>query len=88
MRPALQITVYPAGGDHFRAMMGDRILAVSAEPLQAAARVLLTERVDPRTPLIVRQLGKGRMRSTVGAVAGPPKARRTKPPASQPSGGQ
>jgi hypothetical protein len=87
VRPALQITVYPAGADHFRAMMSDRVLAVSPEPTQAAARVSRNERADPSTPLVMRRLGKGCMRSTVGAVAGAPKARQLKPPAAQSSRG-
>jgi hypothetical protein len=55
MRPALQITVYPAGRDQFRAMVGGGVVAISPEPLAAAARALLAERVDPRTPLVMRR---------------------------------
>jgi hypothetical protein len=83
MRPALQITVYPAGGDQFRAMVGGRIIAVSDEPLRDVARALLAENVDPATPIVCRRMGQADERSTVGVVAGPPKARRDKPPASQ-----
>jgi hypothetical protein len=77
MRPAIQIIVHPAGRDCYRAMLGDRVLAVSDEPLQAAARVLLAEKVDPATPIVCRRIGQADERSTVGAVAGPPKARKT-----------
>jgi hypothetical protein len=31
MRPALQITVFQVGWDCFRAMLGDRVVAVSGE---------------------------------------------------------
>jgi hypothetical protein len=87
MRPAIQIIVHAAGRDCFRAMLGDRVLAVSDEPLQAAARVLLAEKVDPATPIVCRRIGQADERSTVGAVAGPKVTRRLKPPASQSSGG-
>jgi hypothetical protein len=87
MRPALQITVFPAGRDCFRAMVGDRVVAVSDEPLRDAARTLLAEKVDPATPIVCRRMGQADERSTVGAVAGPPKARRVKPPALQSSRG-
>jgi hypothetical protein len=81
VRLAIQIIVQPAGRDCFRAMLGDRVLAVSDEPLQAAARVLLAENVDPATSIVCRRIGHADERSTVGAVAGPPKARRVKTPA-------
>jgi hypothetical protein len=79
MRPAIQITAYPAGRDQFRAMVGDRVIAVSDQPFAAAARVLLTEHVDPATPIVMHQLGRGYKRSTVGAVAGPKVTKRRKP---------
>jgi hypothetical protein len=87
MQTALQITVFPAGRDQFRAMVGGRIIAVSDEPLRDAARALLVEHVDPATPIVCRRMGQADERSTVGAVAGPPKARRLRPPASQSAGG-
>jgi hypothetical protein len=83
MPPALQITVFPAGRDQFRAMVGGRIIALSDEPLRDAARALLAEKVDPATPIVCRRMGQADECSTVGAVAGPPKARRDKPPASR-----
>jgi hypothetical protein len=82
MRPAIQIIVHPAGRDCFRAMLGDRVLAVSDEPLQAAARVLLAEKVDPATPVVCRRIGQADERSTVSAVAGPKVTKRVKQPAS------
>jgi hypothetical protein len=82
MRSAIQITVYPAGRDQFRVMVGGRVLAVSDEPLKAAARVLLAEKVDPATPIVCRRIGRADERSTVGAVAGAKVTRRHKPPAS------
>jgi hypothetical protein len=82
MLPALQITVYPAGRDQFRAMVGGRVVAVSDQPFQAAARVLLSENVDPATPIVCRRIGRADERSTVGAVAGPKATRRVKLPAS------
>jgi hypothetical protein len=78
MRPTIQIIVRPAGRDYFRAMLGDRVLAEGLEPVQAAARVLLDEKVDPATPLVCRRIGRGDERSTVGAVAGPKATRRAK----------
>ena len=83
MRPALQITVYPAGRDQFRAMVGGRIIAVSDEPLRDAARALLAEKVDPATPIVMRGPGKGFARSTVGAVAVTTEGEAVKPPASK-----
>jgi hypothetical protein len=80
MRPAPQVTAYPAGQDQFRAMLGDRVIAVSDQPFAAVARVLLAERVDPATPIVTHYLG-GYARSTVGAVAGSTVTRRVKPPA-------
>jgi hypothetical protein len=81
MRSAIQITVYPAGRDQFRVMVGGRVLAVSDEPLKAAARVLLAEKADPATPIMCRRIGQADERSTVGAAAGPKGMRRVKPPA-------
>jgi hypothetical protein len=83
MHPAIQITAYPAGRDQFRAMVGDRVIVVSDQPFEDAARVLLAE-VTPATPIVMHYLGQGYERSTVGAVAGPPKAR--KPQAGPASG--
>jgi hypothetical protein len=56
MRPAIQITAYPAGRDQFRAMVGDRVIVVSDQPFEDAARALLAE-VSPATP-IVMHLGR------------------------------
>jgi hypothetical protein len=81
MRPAIQIIVQPAGRDCFRATVGDRVLAVSEEPLQAAARMLLAEKVDPATPIVCRRIGQADERSTVGAAADPKGTRRVKAPA-------
>lgn len=84
MLPALQITVYPAGRDQFRATVGGRVVAVSDEPFQAAAQVLLSENVDPATPIVCRRIGRAEERSTVGAMAGPEVTRRLKPPRLKP----
>jgi hypothetical protein len=62
-------------------MVGDRVIAVSDQPFPAAARVLLTERVDPAAPIVMPHLGRDYEQSTVGAVAGPKVTRRGKPPA-------
>jgi hypothetical protein len=78
---ALQITVYPAGRDQFRAMVGGRVVAVSDQPFKAAAQVLLSENVDPATPVVCKHIGRADERSTVGAMAGPRVTRRVKLPA-------
>jgi hypothetical protein len=48
MLPALQITVYPADRDQFRAMAGGRVVAVSDQPFQAAS----TDVAYPRTEYV------------------------------------
>jgi hypothetical protein len=70
MRPAIQITAYPAGRDQFRAMVGDRVIVVSDQPFEDAARALLAE-VSPATPIVMHHLGRDYEESTVGAVARP-----------------
>jgi hypothetical protein len=70
MRTAIQITAYPAGRNQFRAMVGDRVIVISDQPFEDAARALLAE-VSPATPIVMHHLGRGDEESTVGAVARP-----------------
>jgi hypothetical protein len=66
------ITISPAGRGRLRASLGTRILCTSDTPFFAAARVLLREGVNPKTPLEMTREGSDTvdLRSTVGAAAG------------------
>lgn len=56
----------------FEARLGDRLLCVSETPLLTAARMLLSDGVDPATPIAMRHEGADHdaLTSTVGVAAG------------------
>jgi hypothetical protein len=74
----LQIIISPAYVNgkrihgRFVATLAGRQLCRSREPLLAASRILLTEGVDPETPIAARHAGADfdTLMSTVGATAG------------------
>jgi hypothetical protein len=67
----LEITVRPRGRGQFAAFQGGRLLAVSSEPLCAAARILLAEGHPPGTTLGMRHQGAPdiALRGRLGAAA-------------------
>jgi hypothetical protein len=74
----LEITVRPVGQRNgrytpgFQAFHGQRLICESRTPLLSASRVLLTEGVNPETPITMNHQGSDvvSMRSTVGIAAG------------------
>jgi hypothetical protein len=70
---AIVITATPVGQGRFAAQIDHRILVeASRQPLLGAARILLSQSVDPRTVITLRHAGgaPNALRSTVGAAAG------------------
>jgi hypothetical protein len=78
MTDMLRVILHPAFNCHgarlhgkFVVTLDGRQLCISRQPLLDAARVLLTEGVDPATEIVTRHIGAAfdAMRSTVGAAA-------------------
>lgn len=72
----IAITVTPAGGGAFHAYRGSvveeaKLLCTSSTPFLSAARVLLSEGVDPATPIAMKHSGSDvvSLRATVGVAA-------------------
>jgi hypothetical protein len=65
------IEVSPKGAARWEAWLGERLLGTYKEPFCSAARVLLSEGMDPQTPLAMRHRVADivSLRSLVGVAA-------------------